>query len=170
MDIYSLGSTPVLPLPLAFRPTVPRHSSSPSPTTSTYLFCDILCPRSNPSLLLQSMPGLVSDATRIWELNVYWLLGSQCGVWDSKTKGVDVWECIRPRTSLSFILCPSLAVSGSLADTRPLMSLRRRRIPVLCASQPTLLAICHAPMTGHGYLLQLPARLISVTAQLTSSG
>lgn len=46
------------------------------------------------------MPGLVSDATRIWEQNVYWALGSQCGVWDSKTKGVDVWECIRPRTYL----------------------------------------------------------------------
>lgn len=49
------------------------------------------------SFTISSMPGLVSDATRIWELNVYWPLGSQCGVWDSKTKGVDVWECIRPR-------------------------------------------------------------------------
>ncbi|KAK7695826.1 hypothetical protein QCA50_000464 [Cerrena zonata] len=41
------------------------------------------------------MPGLVSDATRIWELNVYWPVGSQCGVWDIKGKKVDVWECLR---------------------------------------------------------------------------
>ena len=43
------------------------------------------------------MPGLVSDATRIWELNIYWPVGSQCGVWDPKSRGVDIWECIRPR-------------------------------------------------------------------------
>lgn len=43
------------------------------------------------------MPGLVSDATRIWEVNIYWTLHSQCGVWDPKGKGVDIWECIRPR-------------------------------------------------------------------------
>ncbi|KAI0698587.1 hypothetical protein BC835DRAFT_1268815 [Cytidiella melzeri] len=45
------------------------------------------------------MPGLVSDATRIWELDVFWPLGSQCGVWDPKTKGVDVWECVRAHTA-----------------------------------------------------------------------
>ncbi|KAL7285405.1 hypothetical protein ACG7TL_000501 [Trametes sanguinea] len=45
------------------------------------------------------MPGLVADATRIWELNLYWPLHAQCGVWDPKGKGVDVWECIRPHQS-----------------------------------------------------------------------
>ncbi|RDX51007.1 hypothetical protein K466DRAFT_593595 [Polyporus arcularius HHB13444] len=45
------------------------------------------------------MPGLVADATRIWELNLYWPLHAQCGVWDPKGKGVDVWECIRPHHS-----------------------------------------------------------------------
>ncbi|KAH9930188.1 hypothetical protein B0H21DRAFT_826144 [Amylocystis lapponica] len=45
------------------------------------------------------MPGLVSDATRIWELNIQWPLHAQCGVWDSKGKGVDIWECIRPHNS-----------------------------------------------------------------------
>ena len=43
------------------------------------------------------MPGLVSDATRIWEINVHWAVGSQCGVWDAKAKGVEIWECIRTR-------------------------------------------------------------------------
>ena len=43
------------------------------------------------------MPGLVSDATRIWELNLHWALGAQCGVWDPKGKGVDVFECVRAR-------------------------------------------------------------------------
>lgn len=43
------------------------------------------------------MPGLVSDATRVWEVNVYWPMNAQCAVWDVKGKGVDVWECIRPR-------------------------------------------------------------------------
>nr|VWO96726.1 Putative type III effector protein [Ganoderma boninense] len=45
------------------------------------------------------MPGLVADATRVWELNLYWPLHAQCGVWDPKGKGVDVWECIRPHHS-----------------------------------------------------------------------
>ena len=56
---------------------------------------------SGPSISYSSttMPGLVADATRIWELNLYWPLHAQCGVWDPKGKGVDVWECIRPRES-----------------------------------------------------------------------
>ncbi|THH28951.1 hypothetical protein EUX98_g5243 [Antrodiella citrinella] len=45
------------------------------------------------------MPALVRDATRIWELNVFWPLHSQCGVWDSKSRKVDVWECIRPHNA-----------------------------------------------------------------------
>ncbi|KIP05791.1 hypothetical protein PHLGIDRAFT_73645 [Phlebiopsis gigantea 11061_1 CR5-6] len=45
------------------------------------------------------MPALVSAATRIWELNTYWPVGSQCGVWDAKIRGVDIWECIRPHTA-----------------------------------------------------------------------
>jgi len=45
------------------------------------------------------MPAVVSNATRIWELNIHWDLFSQCGVWDPKGRGVDIWECIRARTS-----------------------------------------------------------------------
>lgn len=48
------------------------------------------------------MPGLVSDATRVWEANVYWPMNAQCAVWDVKGKGVDVWECIRPREHAFF--------------------------------------------------------------------
>ncbi|PSS32046.1 hypothetical protein PHLCEN_2v2191 [Hermanssonia centrifuga] len=44
------------------------------------------------------MPGLVSDATRIWVIDVHWAMNAQCGVWDPKGKGVDIWECIRPPT------------------------------------------------------------------------
>lgn len=51
-----------------------------------------------------TMPGLVSDATRVWELNVFWALHSQCGVWDPKSKRVEVWECIRERECFFFVL------------------------------------------------------------------
>ena len=44
------------------------------------------------------MPGtVISNATQIWELGVHWTVYSQCGVWDPKGKGVDIWECIRDR-------------------------------------------------------------------------
>lgn len=46
------------------------------------------------------MPAVVSNATRIWELNIHWELFAQCAVWDLKRKGVDIWECIRARTSI----------------------------------------------------------------------
>ena len=61
------------------------------------------------------MPGLVADATRIWELNLYWPLHAQCGVWDPKGKGVDVWECIRARKS--FVLRSALRESYMLSPT-----------------------------------------------------
>ncbi|KIM91490.1 hypothetical protein PILCRDRAFT_94330 [Piloderma croceum F 1598] len=43
--------------------------------------------------------AVISNATRIWELNVSWPLFSQCGVWDIKGRGVDIWECIRAHDS-----------------------------------------------------------------------
>src|SRR6266702_1157157 len=55
------------------------------------------------------MPAVVSNATRIWELNIHWDLFSQCGVWDAKGRGVDIYECIRARTSLSSTLLFSSA-------------------------------------------------------------
>ncbi|KAF8635450.1 hypothetical protein AX15_000428 [Amanita polypyramis BW_CC] len=45
------------------------------------------------------MPAVVSNFTRIWEPHVYWKLHSQCGIWDTKGKGVDIWECIRDHES-----------------------------------------------------------------------
>lgn len=45
------------------------------------------------------MPAVVSNATRIWEIGIYWPLQAQCGVWDPKGKAVDIWECIRDRES-----------------------------------------------------------------------
>ena len=60
------------------------------------------------------MPGLVADATRIWELNLYWPLHAQCGIWDPKGKGVDVWECIRPRKHCVFL---SILRSGLIPCT-----------------------------------------------------
>ena len=47
------------------------------------------------------MPGVViSNATRIWEPYVHWTLYSQCGIWDPRSRGVDIWECIRERESI----------------------------------------------------------------------
>ncbi|KAI9428338.1 hypothetical protein H4582DRAFT_1866754 [Lactarius indigo] len=45
------------------------------------------------------MPAVVSNATRIWELNIHWDLYSQCGIWDAKGRGVDIYECIRAHQS-----------------------------------------------------------------------
>lgn len=45
------------------------------------------------------MPAVVNNATRIWEVNIHWDLYAQCGIWDQKGKGVDIWECIRARES-----------------------------------------------------------------------
>jgi len=39
----------------------------------------------------------VGNSTRIWELNLKWPYDSQCGVWDAKKPGVDVWQCIKAR-------------------------------------------------------------------------
>lgn len=53
------------------------------------------------------MPAVVSNATRIWEVNIHWDLYSQCGIWDPRGKGVDIWECVRARQSRP-IIRPSL--------------------------------------------------------------
>lgn len=87
--------------------------------------------------LFSTMPGLVADATRVWELNLYWPLHAQCGVWDPKGKGVDVWECIRPRESLSMSpSCPALAsrcllLQITLPPARRYVALERARFSLL---------------------------------------
>lgn len=62
------------------------------------------------------MPAVVSNATRIWEIDIYWDLHAQCGVWDPKGKGVDIWECIRPRESYS-VMRHLLQILNSLFTT-----------------------------------------------------
>lgn len=65
------------------------------------------------------MPGaVVGNATRIWELNVHWALYSQCGIWDPKGRGVDIWECIRDRKflSITFFLSVISPPSASFID------------------------------------------------------
>lgn len=69
-----------------------RNEYDPPPSS-----CLSAPPPTPPRLAHTIMPGLVSDVTRIWELNVYWVFGSQCGVWDAKARGVEIWECIRTR-------------------------------------------------------------------------
>ncbi|KAM5530499.1 hypothetical protein V8D89_014642 [Ganoderma adspersum] len=63
------------------------------------------------------MPGLVADATRVWELNLYWPLHAQCGVWDPKGKGVD----ITPPPALS----PQTTSTGDTSRADETHSLRR---------------------------------------------
>ena len=47
---------------------------------------------------LPKMPGVVvGNATKIWEVGVHWSLYSQCGIWDPRGRGVDIWECICDR-------------------------------------------------------------------------
>ncbi|TFK38088.1 hypothetical protein BDQ12DRAFT_666313 [Crucibulum laeve] len=72
------------------------------------------------------MPGaVISNATRIWELNVHWALYSQCGVWDPRGRGVDIWECIRdhdstPGTQVYLLQQP--VHPPTLSGDRPLMA------------------------------------------------
>ncbi|KAF8137259.1 hypothetical protein EV363DRAFT_1317200 [Boletus edulis] len=47
-----------------------------------------------------TMPAsVIKNATTIWDINVNWPLSSQCGTWDPKGRGVDVWECIQAHYS-----------------------------------------------------------------------
>lgn len=62
------------------------------------------------------MPAVVSNATRIWEVNIYWDLYAQCGIWDPKGKGVDIWECVRARKSQLVVPC-SLLILIALSTT-----------------------------------------------------
>ncbi|KAG8216698.1 hypothetical protein J3R82DRAFT_6905 [Butyriboletus roseoflavus] len=48
-----------------------------------------------------AMPApVIKNATTIWDIGVNWPLSSQCGTWDAKGRGVDVWECILARMSI----------------------------------------------------------------------
>ncbi|KAJ7740006.1 hypothetical protein DFH07DRAFT_751947 [Mycena maculata] len=46
------------------------------------------------------MATTIGVSTKIWERNQHWTLYSQCGVWDSATRSVQVWECIRDHDSV----------------------------------------------------------------------
>jgi hypothetical protein len=50
------------------------------------------------------MPGIVSDATKIWEENQTWARNAQCATWDPSGRRVEVWECLRERTCCFFFL------------------------------------------------------------------
>lgn len=77
------------------------------------------------------MPGLVSDATRIWELNIYWALHSQCGIWDPKGKGVDIWECIRPR---AYCDPPSIVFSSDAIFLQIIQRQAHKYVPAALSS------------------------------------
>ncbi|KAH7887055.1 hypothetical protein F5I97DRAFT_1099436 [Phlebopus sp. FC_14] len=55
-----------------------------------------------------TMPAaVISNATRIWDIDVHWSLYSQCGIWDPKRRGVDIWECIRAHDSTPSTMPPN---------------------------------------------------------------
>ena len=72
------------------------------------------------------MPNVVtiSNATRIWEPSVHWVAYSQCGTWDPCRRGVDIWECVRERESISSLLSRFLhgPVGGFGTDITTLVS------------------------------------------------
>ena len=61
----------------------------------------LLLPHLHPPLMhTTTMPApVIKNATTIWDIGVNWPLSSQCGTWDAKGRGVDVWECILARMS-----------------------------------------------------------------------
>jgi hypothetical protein len=105
-------------------------------------------------IIIIVMPAVVSNATRIWELNINWELFSQCGVWDAKGRGVDIYECIRARTSLSSAL--RFASAHAVCHHRPIHSWHsglsspctRCHVStnLRTASKRRVLAICRAPI------------------------
>lgn len=38
---------------------------------------------------------------------MHWSLYSQCGIWDPKGRGVDIWECIKAHDSTQFTQPPN---------------------------------------------------------------
>jgi hypothetical protein len=78
----------------------PRCPSQFSPLKKNLVFQ--LTPHQ--SSILQMPEVAIGTATRIWELNTYWIIYSQCGVWDPLRRCVDVWECIRDRTLHRIVL------------------------------------------------------------------
>jgi hypothetical protein len=64
---------------------------------------------------------VIGNSTRIWELNLQWPLYSQCGVWDVRGRGVDVWECIKDRKFRLFIL--SLPTHDAQMNLRRVLNL-----------------------------------------------
>lgn len=109
--LTSSGDLPAPPLQCHMHINIPLSFPSPSRICrSPHTFL----PRPNPYSFIiphlpNVMPAVVSNATRIWELNIQWDLFSQCGVWDAKGRGVDIYECVRARTSLSSTLRSSFA-------------------------------------------------------------
>ena len=85
-----------------------------------------------------SMPAVVSNATRIWELNIHWALFSQCGVWDPKGRGVDIWECIRARESPSSSFLPS-PVLCLFVPSQMIRRLAPRSVSLVCPPRPRYL-------------------------------
>ena len=66
------------------------------------------------------MPStVISNATRIWELNVHWSIYSQCGIWNAKRRGVDIWECIQERKSLRLIPWDKADISFFVDNSTP---------------------------------------------------
>lgn len=47
---------------------------------------------------------VIKNATTIWDIGQNWPLSSQCGTWDVKGRGVDVWECIQARMYLFWLV------------------------------------------------------------------
>ncbi|KAJ3552657.1 hypothetical protein NM688_g4037 [Phlebia brevispora] len=93
------------------------------------------------------MPGLVSDVTRIWELNIHWPVNAQCAVWDPKLKGVDIWECIRAHNSVP-------GTQPVLALCRPEMMPYMYRLSRL--RHRTGCGVCASPRLAHVDLPMVP--------------
>ena len=83
------------------------HSSSSSRILHPFIHILRPCFFFSPLMRTTTMPApVIKNATTIWDINVTWPLSSQCGTWDPKGRGVDVWECILARMSLFLLPLP----------------------------------------------------------------
>lgn len=114
-----------------------------------YKFAPFAClPPPLPMHTSAAMPApVINNATAIWDINVHWPLSSQCGTWDAKGRGVDVWECILARTSSFLARPPSL--------TDPIRLLHPVHVGMSPATHPRA-PLTHAPSATEPALLAVP--------------
>jgi hypothetical protein len=91
-----------------------QHVTQHPLCSNTFPFLLLSFSSPNTGLGMQPTTGtVIADATRAWELDVHWEPCSHCGVWDPRSRRVNIFECIQDRKSPlhSLLRLPPIAFS-----------------------------------------------------------